>query len=182
MDIHHKNLQKVFRSNNRLCTLLIHTTGLCVWDQSGTLFYIDIAEAPFQLHHSKRLTPLEQKYAMSFNELSNKHIRCHFLTQNDKGKLKECLENYEGVNSTIAVLLINTSSKLKLEPQIYIPDPDFLIKIPVYVTTAENGQRIADVTVGTNVCEGQFIFDQSGIIETKSDPEEHHGIVQKICK
>ena len=119
---------------------------------------------------------------MSFDELSIKHIRCHFLTQNDKGKLKECLENYEDMKSTIAVLLINTSSKLSLEPQIYIPDPDFLIKIPVYVTKAENGQKIAHLTVGTDYCESQFIFDQSGIIETKSDPEEHHGIVQRICK
>lgn len=182
MDIHHKNFQKVFRSNNRLCTLLINITGLCVWNQSGTPFYIDIAEAPFQLHHSKRLSPLERKYAISFNELSNKHIRCHFLTQSDKGKLKKYLEDFESVKSTVAVLLINTSSKLELEPQFYVPDPDFLIKIPVYVTTAENGQKIPDHTVGTNSCESQFIFDQSDIIETKSDPEEHHGIVQRICK
>ena len=182
MDIHHKHFKTVFRSNNRLCTLLIHTTGLCVWDQSGTPFYIDITEAPFQLHHSERLSPLEQKYAMSFDELSIKHIRCHFLTQDDKGKLKECLENYESVKSTIAVLLINTSSNLKLEPQIYIPDPNFLIKIPVYVTKAENGQKIADFTVDTDSCESQFIFDQSSIIEAKFDPEEHYGIVQRPRK
>lgn len=135
---------------------------MCVWNQSSECKYIDIAEAPFQLTRSERLRPLEGIFAISFNEkLSTQHIRCHFLTHEDQGKVKSFLEEFQGIKSTIAILLINPSSDLMLQPEFEIPDSEFFINIPVYVTSSENGETIASLADTMDSCEGQLIFKQA---------------------
>ena len=58
--------------------------------------------------------------------------------------LKFHLEIYERIEETVAVLLINNSSELELNPQLCIPD--FQIHIPVYITSANNQQILENCT------------------------------------
>ena len=152
---------------------------MCVWNQSREVKYIDIAEAPFQLSRSERSRPLEGQFAISFNEKSSiQHIRCHFLNHKDQGKLKSFLEEYQGIKSTIAILLINPSSDLMLEPEFEISDSEFFITIPVYVTSSKNGETIASLADTMDSCEGQLILKQT-IVESEND---HDQDIQRECK
>ena len=152
---------------------------MCVWNQSREVKYIDITEAPFQLSHSERSRPLEGQFAISFNEKSSiQHIRCHFLNHKDQGKLKSFLEEYQGIKSTVAILLINPSSDLMLEPEFEISDSEFFITIPVYVTSSKNGETIASLADTMDSCEGQLILKQT-IVESEND---HDQDIQRECK
>ena len=152
---------------------------MCVWNQLKELEYIDIAEAPFQLTRSERLRSLEGNFAISFNEKPLiQHIRCHFLTHEDQGKLKSFLEKFQSIKSTIAILLINPSSQLMLEPGFEISDSEFFITIPVYVTSSKNGETIASLADTMDSCEGQLILKQT-IVESEND---HDQDIQRECK
>ena len=130
------------------------------------------------LRQSDRLKSLEGSFVMSFNDKSSiDHVRCHFLTQHDQGKLDGILDLYEDIPSTVAVLFINPSTELKLEPKFHISDPDFSINIPVYVTSYTNGEKISDLIDASNLCECKFLFHQSAI-----KPDEHCRIPQAMCK
>lgn len=128
------------------------------------------------LRQSGRLKSLEGSFVISFNDkLSIKHVRCHFLTQDDQGKLDGILDSYEGISSTVAVLFINPSTELKLEPKFHISDPDFSINIPVYITSCTNGEKIADLTDAKDLCKCKFLFQQNVI-----EPDEHRHIPQAM--
>ena len=153
------------------------TIGLNVWNQSKNVC-IDIAEAPFQLRPSERLMSLEGKFVISFNDKSSiKHVRCHILTEDDQGKLNSYLDLYEDIPSTVAVLFINPSSELMLEPQFRISDSEFHTYIPVYVTSYTNGQEIIALTNAGDFCECQFMFDQN-----VDESDEHQCSPQPKCK
>ena len=112
------------------------TSGLCVWDKSGTKTYIEIIKAPFEVSQSEKFKLLEdQEFCISFKEETVEHVRCHSLETDDSQVLRSHLETYEKIKATIAVLLI---TKLQLNPQLHIPD--FCIHIPVYITSASNKQ------------------------------------------
>ena len=112
------------------------TSGLCVWNESGTKKYIEITKAPFEVSQSERLKPLEdQEFFISFKEETVEHVRCHSLETDDCEVLRGHLETYEKIKATIAILLI---TELQLNPQLHIPD--FCIHIPVYITSAINKQ------------------------------------------
>ena len=148
-----------------------------VWNHSETIC-IDIAEAPFELCPSKRLMSLEGKFVISFNDKSSiKHVRCLCLTEDNQGKLEGYLDIFEDIPSTVAVLFINPSSELMLEPQFHISDPNFCTCIPVYVTSYTNGQKIAALIDTGDLCECQFMFDQD-----IDEPNEHLCIPQPKCK
>ena len=119
--------------------LLKHTTsGLCVWDESGTKTYIEITKAPFEVSQSERLKPLEdQEFCISFKEETVEHVRCHTLETYDSQALRNHLETYEKIETTIAILLI---TDFQLNPQLHIPD--FCIHISVYITSARNKQTL----------------------------------------
>ena len=162
---------------NEFCVMFTNTTGLCVWNQSENIC-IDIAEAPFQLRPSKRLMSLEGKFVISFNDKSPiKHVRCHFLIQDDQGKLEGYLDYFEDIISTVAVLFINPSLQLMLESQFHIPDPEYYTYIPVYVTSCTNGQKIVDLIDAGELCECQFMFDQN-----VAELDKHYCIFQLKCK
>ena len=167
---------------NAFCVIFNNTTtGLNVWNQSKNVC-IDIAESPFQLRPSERLMSLEGKFVISFNHKSPiKFVIGHFLTEDDQGKLEGYLDLYEEIPSTVAVLFINPSSELMLEPQFHISYPDFFTYIPVYVTSYTNGQKIATLIDAGDSCECQFqfMFDQD-----INEPNEHqyHHIPQAKCK
>ena len=163
---------------NAFCVMFTNTTtGLYVWNQSEKIC-IDIAEAPFQLSRSKRLMSLEGNFVISFNDKSPiKHVRCQMLTEDDQGKLEGYLHNFEDIPSTVAVLFINPSSEVMLEPQFHISDPEFHTYIPVYVTSYTNGQKIIALTNTGDLCECQFMFDQY-----VDESDEHQCIPQAKCK
>ena len=121
---------------------------------------------------------MKGSFVISFNDKSSiEHVRCHFLTQDDQGKLEGFLDLYEEILSTVAVLFINPSVELMLEPQFYISDPDFVVNIPVYVTSCTNGQKIAHLTDAKDLCKCKFLFQQNDI-----EPDEHRHIPQAMCK
>ena len=136
MHHHHKHFVEVLKSKSQIINNII-TAGLCVWYQSEKANYIDIAETPFKLCRSNRLRPLHGEFLISFNKEEVEHVRCLFLGKVDNhSTLKSHLENYEKIEKTVAVLLINNSSELELNPQLHISD--FYIYIPVYITSASN--------------------------------------------
>lgn len=128
-------------------------------------FKFDIAEAPFRKVVSTK--SLEGKLKISFNDESMPHLRCYFLTEPDEQDLRSCILRLEHADSVSVILLINSTSDIILNEEIFsnLQAKDFVVNVPVYTTSFGNGLRINDIirSSGSN-CLCQFNLHHSSNI------------------
>lgn len=135
--------------------------GLILYS-NGTIFYYDIAEAPFHLNQHDSLKLLTESIKIKISEETNvDHVRCHVLKDDD---LIYCIEElYENNSHVVAVLLINSNDSLILDPK--FKHDLTTINIPIYVVSSVQGTEIIGHLKGSTECHCSFDFP---------DPDNQH--------
>ena len=128
--------------------------GLIVYSFDNNYNY-DIAEAPFYLHETSRLKPLSGSFEICITDRSNiDHVRCHDLRK-DSGLQYFMDEVYESNVNIVAVLLINSSDSLTLDPKLGLDN--FKVTVPVYIVSSMDGDAVSNVSAGSH-CKVEFSF------------------------
>ena len=129
---------------------------MCISNERA--FKCDIVEAPFKYVPLKRLKDLEGKFKISFNNESIPHVRCYRLIKSDECDVRSEIEKIQSLPFTVAILLINLSSEMALDEHFCsLFTKDFVINVPVYTTSAENGHTISDmIRTSSDNCHCQF--------------------------
>ena len=135
-----------------MCTFL--RSGLILYSFNNDHHY-DITEAPFYLHETSRLKPLSGLFEICITDRSKiDHVRCHDLRK--KSDLQYFMDKvYESNVNIVAVLLINSSDSLILDPKLGLDN--FKVIVPVYVVSSMDGDAISSASAGSH-CKVEFSF------------------------
>lgn len=147
---------KIFKKGifSCICIMYFLFLGLILYSSNNEYLY-DIAEAPFYLHETSRLKPLSGLFEICITDRNKiDHVRCHDLRK--ESNLEYFMDEvYESNVNIVAVLLINSSDSLTLDPKLSLDN--FKVIVPVYIVSSMDGDAISSASTGSH-CKVGFSF------------------------
>lgn len=172
-----RGVSVILNQSNKYNHILM--TGLLLRTHLNNIHVYGIAEAPFHLHRSERLKSLKGSFKISYNSPSVDYVQVHDANSEECSVAYYIDEVYESSKSVVAILLINTSDTMILDPHV-LEQPNYIISIPVYVTSSVNGAAIIDhmkkAAAANNECNCEFTFEST---ESNNHEDCHRGIPSK---